>query len=165
MPSADGENRTFENVGRWKGQGLELETRWKMSAWSSLLANYSYVEATDKGNGSDIGNYPHHSAYLRTDWLLIPNWYLDLQAKWIADRQRPFGDPRPATADYTTVDLTLRYKDIRDGRTNVAVGIRNLFNVEAREPSLGPDSKGMISIPDDLPLAKRSLFLELRYRF
>jgi iron complex outermembrane receptor protein len=97
--------------------------------------------------------------------LLLPNWYLDLQAKWIADRQRAFGDPRPPIADYTTVDLTLRYKDNRNGWTNLAFGIRNLFNEEAREPSLGPDSKGMIAIPNDLPLAKRSLFLEWRYRF
>jgi iron complex outermembrane receptor protein len=165
VPNPDGKAIITQNVGRWKGEGFELEARWKMSAWSSLLANYSYVKATDKNNGSDTGFYPQQSAYLRTDWLLLPNWYLDAQAKWIADRQRLFGDPRPAIADYTTVDLTLRYKDIRAGRANVAFGIRNLFNVDAWEPSLGPDSKGMIAIPYDLPLAKRSLFVEWRYRF
>jgi iron complex outermembrane receptor protein len=165
VPGADGKVITAQNVGRWKGEGFELEARWEMSTQSSLQANYSYVNASDKNNGNDIGNYPQQSAYIRTDWLLIPKWYLDLQAKWIADRQRAFGDPRPAIADYTTVDLTLRYKDIRDGRANVAFGIRNLLNVDAREPSIGPDSKGMIAIPYDLPLAKRSLFVELRYRF
>jgi len=67
----------FENIGVQEGQGLELEARWKMSKRSSLLANYSYVKATDQKNSRDIGNYPHHSAYIRTDWLLIPNWYLD----------------------------------------------------------------------------------------
>lgn len=166
IPNADGENRTFQNVGRWKGQGLELEARWKTSTKSSLLANYSYVKASDKGNGSDIGNYPRHSAYLRTDWLLVPHWYLDVQANWVADRQRTTtGDPRPAIADYTTVDLTLRHKDVSAGQTNFALGIRNLFNADAREPSSGPDSSGMIGIPDDLPLAERNYFLELRYQF
>jgi iron complex outermembrane receptor protein len=165
VPTANKQTNVAQNIGNWQGKGLELEVRWKMSPWSSLLANYSYVEATDKGHDHDIGNYPRHSAYLRTDWLLLPNWYLDAQAKWIADRQRTFGDPRPAIADYTTVDLTLRYKDIREGRADVAFSIRNLFNVDAREPSPGPDSKGVVSIPDDLPLAKRSLFVELRYRF
>jgi iron complex outermembrane receptor protein len=167
VPNPDGKAIIAQNVSRWNGEGFELEARWKMSAWSSLLANYSYVKATDKGNGHDIGNYPQQSAYIRTDWLLKPNWYLDAQAKWIADRQRAFGDPRPPIADYTTVDLTLRYKDIRDGRANIAFSIRNLLNnMKAREPSIGPDTKGMIALPDDLPyIAKRNVFIELRYRF
>jgi len=154
-----------QNVGQQKGFGLEGELRWKTSVRSSILANYAYVKATDRTTHHDTGNYPRHSAYVRTDWLLIPNWYLDVQANWIADRQRVLGDPRPAIADYTTVDLTLRYKDIREGRANVAFSIRNLFDAEAREPSLGPDSTGMIAIPDDLPLAERSFFVELRYQF
>jgi iron complex outermembrane receptor protein len=136
-----------------------------MTSKSSLLANYSYAKAINKTISHDAGDYPRHTAYLRTDWLLVPNWYLDVQAKWIADRHRTLGDPRSPIADYTTVDFTLRYKDIQRGRTNIAFSIRNLFDADAREPSLGPDSKGMISIPNDLPLAGRSYFLELRYQF
>ena len=30
--------------------------------------------------------YPKHPAYIRTDWLFIPNWYLDVRVKWVADR-------------------------------------------------------------------------------
>ncbi len=165
VPSADGKTRTFQNVGRWKGEGLELEAHWEMRTDFNVLANYSSVRASDKSNGQDIGNYPQHSAYLRADWLFTPNWYLDMQTKWISARKRPFNDPRPAIADYTTVDLTLRYKASQEKRANVAFGIRNLLNADAREPSLGPDATGMISIPNDLPLAKRHWFIELRYRF
>jgi iron complex outermembrane receptor protein len=155
----------YQNVGLLEGNGLELEARWKLSTWFSLLAHYSYTKAMDKTANHDVGDYPRHSAYLRTDWLLIPNWYLDMQTQWVADRQRVPGDSRPPVADYTTVDLTLRYKDIRKGHTNIAFGIRNLFNAEVREPSPGPDSKGIVAVPYDLPLAGRNLFVELRYRF
>lgn len=165
VPGPDGKSRLMQNVGHWKGEGLELEARWKINKKSSLLGHYSHTRAIDKKHGKDLGNYPQHSAYLRTDWLLIPNWYLDVQAKWIAKRKRPFNDPRPAIADYTTVDITLRYKDIHEGKTNIALSVRNLFNANAREPSLSPDSTGMIGIPDDLPLAGRSWFVEFRYRF
>jgi len=164
-PNPGGETNTMQNTGNWKSNGLELETRWKMTAKSSLLANYSYAKTMDKTADHDVGNYPRHSAYLRTDWLLIPNWYLDVQANWVADRRRVGGDPRSAVADYTTVDVTLRYKDIQKGRTNIALSVRNLFDTDAREPSPGPDSNGLINIPYDLPLAERSFFVEFRYQF
>jgi iron complex outermembrane receptor protein len=153
-----------QNIHTQDGYGLEVEARWKMSPKSSLLVNYSYQQATDE-NDHQIGNDPQHSAYLRTDWLLIPNWFLDTQVNWVAHRQRQFGDPRPPIDDYTTIDLTLRRKDIKAGHWNFALGVRNLLDADAREPSTGPDSNGMIAIPHDLPLAGRNYFLELRYHF
>jgi outer membrane receptor protein involved in Fe transport len=164
-PDPNGKTNTARNIGHWQGYGTEVEVRWKMNQWSSLLANYSYTRCTDEETQYDIGHYPHHSAYLRTDWLLFPNWYLDLQTHWIIDRHREFGDTRDPIEDYATVDLTLRYKDIRRGHWGVALSARNLFNADAREPSLGPDSRGVINVPNDLPLAGRSYFVELRYTF
>lgn len=165
IPSADRKTRFFQNVGRWKGQGLELETQWKASTTFDLRAHYSYTQVSDKSNDQDIGNYPRQSAYLRADWLWRPQWSLDLQAKWIADRKRSLNDPRPEIADYTDVNFTLRYKNSEKGPLGLAFSIRNLLDADTREPSLGPDAAGLIAIPDDLPLAKRHWFLELRYRF
>jgi outer membrane receptor protein involved in Fe transport len=154
-----------QNAGIQKGHGLELESRWKMSKKSSLLINYAFQKSTDENNDHDVGNAPHHQVYLRTDWLLYPNWYLDAQLNWVADRKRPFDDPRDEIDDYATVDLTLRRKNIGKGHWNFAVSVRNLFDEDAREPSPGPDSKGVINMPNDLPLAGRSFFGELRYKF
>lgn len=163
--SAESALAIAENAGQRQGHGLELETRWKTTTNSSLLANYSFQQATDELTDHDVGYYPRHAAYLRADWLVIPNWYLDLSTKWIGERQREWGDPRAPLAGYTLVNLTLRYKDIRHGRTNLAFGIRNLLDTDAREPTLGPDPTGLIGLPHDLPLAGRNYFLELRYRF
>ncbi|WP_069469804.1 TonB-dependent receptor plug domain-containing protein [Candidatus Marithrix sp. Canyon 246] len=154
-----------DNVGIQKAYGLEFEARWKMTKKSSLLANYAFVKASDENNKHDAGNYPQHSAYVRSDWLLMPNWFLDTQINWVSERQRAFGDSRSPVDDYTTVDFTLRRKNIKKGHWNFAVSVRNLFDVDAREPSQGPDSNGVINIPYDLPLAGRHYWLELRYHF
>ena len=161
----DIKTNTYQNTGIHTGRGFELEARWKLSKKSSLLANYAFTKATDENNNHDAGNYPRHSAYLRTDWLFYSNWFLNAQVNWIADRKRAFADPRTAIDNYTTINLTIRTKDIRQGHWNFAVSVRNLFNVDVREPSQGIDSKGMIGIQNDLPLAGRNYFMELRYLF
>jgi len=153
---------TYKNMATWKGQGFELETRWKLGNDASVLFNYAYVH-DEETNGSDpvhdVGNYPHHLAYLRTDWMFAPHWFLDTQVKFTKDRQRAYGDSRPPIADYTTVDLTLHYKDVRNTAWGLAIGLRNLFDRDIREPSLAQQ------IPYDYPQAKRHWFVELNYQF
>ena len=153
-----------QNAAKQEGRGFEVEARWLVTKNFSVLANYSYQHAVDE-NDHDPGLAPHQTSYLRTDWLVYPNWYLNTQINWVADRKRAFGDPRTAVDDYTTVDLTLRRKDIRQRHWNFAVGVRNLFDSDVREPSTGPSQNGIINIPNDLPLAGRNYFMELRYRF
>lgn len=164
LQDAQTDTMTATNAGKQKGRGIELEGRWKVTKNFSMLLNYAFQHATDEQD-HDAPNAPEQEAYLRTDWLMFSNWYLDSQINWIADRKRTFDDPRPPIDDYTTIDITLRYKDIRQGHWNFALGIRNLLDADAREPSQGPDSFGLISIPNDLPLAGRNYFLELRYQF
>jgi len=146
-----------ENYASQHGYGMEFEARWKMSARSSLMMNYAYAKSASSDH--DIGNYPHHSAYLRTDWLIVPNWYLDVQANWVGLRERFILDAALAKpSDYHTIDLTLRRKDIRAQDWNFALGVRNLFDADVREPLSR-------EIPGDLPLAGRNFFVELRYQF
>jgi iron complex outermembrane receptor protein len=45
------------------------------------------------------------------------------------------------------------------------MGVRNLLDSDAREPSLGPNASGVVNIPYDLPLAGRHYFLEMNYQF
>jgi len=160
-----GELLRIQNVNSQKGHGLELEMRWKMTAKSSLLANYAFVKATNEITNQDAGNYPQHSAYVRTDWLVYPNWYLDVQANWVGEMKRVGGDPRPPLDDYTIVDFTLRRKNINQDQWNFAVSVRNLFDADAHVPSDGPGATGDIDFPGDFPLAGRHYWLEMRYRF
>jgi outer membrane receptor for ferrienterochelin and colicin len=156
--------RTAQNMGETiKGTGLELEMRWKVNSRSSLLFNYA-VQRVKQGS-IDWGNYPQQDAYVRWDWLFYPDWYLNTQLNWIGDRERPFGDPRLKLKGYAALDLTVRHKNIKNSHWNIAFGVKNLLNQSMFEPSPGPDQAGVIRIPNDLPLAGRSWFAEIRYKF
>jgi iron complex outermembrane receptor protein len=151
---------TSQNAGNQRGNGLELEFTWDASTEWRLLGNYAYQRSVDENTHQDAGLAPRHHAYLRTDWRFVPGWTLSGQVNHVADRKRQAGDSRPQIADYTTVDLTLRtvrlHKDLE-----LAFSVRNLFNVDAREPTSGATA---INIPYDLPLPKRSVYAEMRFR-
>jgi len=167
----------FANSGGREGAGMELEARWKIGNRASLLFNYAYADtfvihhyeeggdeaanasAESHGTKHRQEDYPRHTAYLRLDWLVQPNWYLDGQTHWAADFARMPGDPRPAMDDNFSVDLTLRYKKARDWDWNFAFGVRNLFDANLREPAQ------VSVITNDYPLGRRTWFAEIRYKF
>ncbi len=159
------QNFGYANATSWKGNGGEFEMRWKTSHKSSLLFNYSYQDSKDKITNVTLHNAPQQAAYLRGDYLFGLKWYINTQVNWNNGWKRVIDDPRPDLAGYTTVDLILRRKDIRAGNTNFAVGVRNLFDTDVRYPSPGPDTNGILNIPNDLPGAGRFYFVEFRYKF
>jgi len=79
------------------------------------------------------------------------------QLNWLEKGARSSGDQRDPLPGYTMVDVTARYSGALDFG-EVAFGIRNLLDEDAREPT-------MTAIPGDLPLAGRQLFVDLRARF
>lgn len=149
--------RTAQNSGDQTGYGLEFESTWDITDTLRLYANYAFQKSIDDTVDADVGFAPTHQVYARTDWRFLPKWNLDTQFNWVGDRKRNFGDPRPPVSDYTTLDLTLRGSDLFHG-LGVSLAVRNLFDTNAREPSLLP---GLI--PNDLPLSGRNYYFELRY--
>ena len=162
VPDANGGSATAQNTGTQAGYGTELEAEWKASDSLKLAGNYAFQKSRDQTLNHDAGNSPHHQVYLRANWDFLPNWQLSPQAKWIINRNRIAGDNRTAINDYTWVDLTLRRKQLAD-HWEVAFSVRNLFDVNAREPSLA----GVVNaaIPNDLPLAGRNFYGEVRFNF
>lgn len=155
---------TAANIATQKSSGFEFEARWKPTIRTSLLFNYAYQSSKD-GEDNDVPNVPGQKAYVRGDWLMVPNWFLDARINWVADRKRPFSDTRPPLDDYVTVDLTVRFKDVKSD-WNMAMGVRNVFDEDAREPAIFMNSTGTsASIANDLPQAGRNYFVEFRYRF
>ena len=98
---------------------------------------------------------------LRADWRLQPGWLANAQLNWVGSRQREPGDTRAPVANSTTLDLTLRSERSR-GQWELALSVRNLLNADAREPS--PFGTPFVSIPNDLPLAGRSFYVQASYR-
>ncbi|MEO5343661.1 MAG: TonB-dependent receptor [Gammaproteobacteria bacterium SHHR-1] len=144
----------YRNSGSHDIRGLELEAWWQIHDRLRLSGNYSRNHHSDEGNR--FYSTPDQEAYLRLDWELAPRWQLNLQANWSDERERAPSDARADLDSHWLADATLRYSP--DPHWELAVSLRNLFDQEARSYT----GSGLI---DDLPLAERSAFAELRYRF
>ncbi len=149
--------KSYQNAGDQIGNGLELETRWDASRALRLSGSLSLQHSRDGATGQDSGVAPRRRLFARADWALAPQWMLGGTVNAVADRQRQAGDLRAPVANYVLVDLNLRREKIAD-HCDVRVAVRNLFDRDAREPSLAPGN-----IPFDLPLARRSVSIELAY--
>ena len=162
VPDTGAPTVTAQNTGQQTGYGSELEAEWKASDTLKLVGNYSWQQSTDDTFDHSAGNSPRHQVYVRANWEFLPEWHFSPQIKWIVGRDRVFGDHRPSIDDYALTDLTLRRQHLAD-QWEVAFSVRNLFDVDAREPSLAGNPSA--SIPNDLPLAGRSFFGEIRFRY
>jgi outer membrane receptor protein involved in Fe transport len=150
---------TYFNTGAQNGTGGEFEAVWDPSRRLRVITSYAWQSSTDEATQQDAGYAPHRHVYVRADWHFAGNLLAGTQVNWVADRKRAAGDLRPAVADYTTVDLTLRTNNGK-GRWDFTGSVRNLFNADVREPTLAPG----LAIPNDLPMAPRSVYLQAVYR-
>lgn len=157
--TAAGVGNIYTNIGRQTGSGAEFEAVWDTSNSVRLTGNYSYQQSIDEATQQDAGYAPRHHLYLRHDWRFANSWLSSTQINHIADRRRAVGDTRAAVPDYTTVDITVRTANDKN-HWEIAATVRNLFNTDVREPSLAPGT----AIPNDLPMAPRSLWLQATYR-
>lgn len=151
-------NSTYSNIGTVRGDGLEMEGTWDLGGNLRLTGNYSHQTSIDGSSGKDAGYAPRHHFYLRADSRLAGQWLAAAQVNWVADRKRAAGDPRADVADYKTVDVTVRTQRNR-GHWNFAASVRNLFDSKTVEPSLAPAA----NLPDDLPLPRRSFYVQASY--
>lgn len=148
---------TYQNTGKQKGRGGELEIQWDASPAVRVSGHYAYQRNIDQTTNQDAGYAPHHHLYTRADWRLQSDWLLSGQVNYVADRHRPAGDTRPQTPDYTSVDLTLRTNARKRG-WDFSASIFNLFNADIREPT-----KAASGIIYDLPMPGRTFWLQARY--
>jgi outer membrane receptor for ferrienterochelin and colicins len=148
---------TFMNQGEQDGRGLEIEAQWEPSRALRLAAGFGHQRTTDADTSRDAGLAPRQHANLRADWRLAPGWRAHTQVNWVADRQREAPDTRRPIADYTTVDLNLRAEPAGMPWA-LALTVRNLFDADAREPSI--HGVPFVSLPYDIPLPGRAVYLQ-----
>jgi iron complex outermembrane receptor protein len=149
---------TYYNTGEQYGRGLELEVVWDVSRRLRLTGNYSHQRSFDKASGQDAGYAPQNHTYARAEWQFASGTVFSGQVNSVSDRRRPVGDNRPDVPDYTTLDLTVR-SSLGQRKWEFAASVRNLFNATVLEPSPAPGS-----IPNDLPMAPRSVYLQAIYK-
>ncbi len=151
---AVGTPRQFQNVGDNTIHGIELEAQWQALEDFRIAANYT--QRNHDNNEYRSMDEPEQEAYLRTDWSFLYNWNWNVQVNWIGERERVSTDTRQPVDDYFIADTTLRY--VNSANWEFAASVRNLFDDDAREFTGA-------SIPNDLPLAERNYYAEMRYKF
>jgi iron complex outermembrane receptor protein len=145
----------YKNIGDLTAHGIELEAQWQAS--KAVRVSGNLTARAEEYSAVRSFNVPKRKAYLRTDWAFLPDWNWDVQANWIGEHIIPLTSPNNAPIGaYTLVDTTLRYA--YDKHWEFAGSVRNLFDTDAREYA----SK---SLPDNLPLPRRSVYAEVRYKF
>ena len=149
--------RTAQNTDGIKGYGYELEAGWAVTGNFEINSNYAWQLSRYKNTNLVVADAPRQQLYLETRWQFIPQWHTSLEAYRVFDRARSATDTRAEIADYTWVNLNLRYAARKTG-WSVTGSIRNLTDTDAREPSNG-------RIPDDYPLEGQSMYLETRYQW
>jgi len=125
-----------------------------------VAGSFAYQRAEDDLTGAPAANAPQQEVHLRIDRQLAPKWHLSGQLNSVMGRKRAEGDNRGEISDYATLDVTLMGRELLSGVTLTA-SVFNLADVDAREPGLYDPLKGAVAIPDDLPLAGRSVVLQI----
>jgi iron complex outermembrane receptor protein len=154
-----------QNIDKIKGRGFEYEMSYQALSNLRVLGNYAYQKSTNKTTSSDVGETPHHTLYLRSEWTVADAWRLNTQLNWVGTQDRAFGDSRPKVPSSTTVDFILGKGNILP-ELDVALTIRNAFDedvFEASPPASAPFTTPFV--PKDFPMAGRSIYGELSYRF
>lgn len=157
-----GGSLTAQNIGEQEGYGAEFELDWTINRSFSLVGNYAFQDSEDKDLNENSGNAPRHQFYVRAEWEFLPDWHISPQWNFVMDRERVDGDARSDIDDYDIFDVTLRTNTFSN-RWELALSARNLFNKRAFEPT--PNGAFGAAIPGDLPLAKRSVWGELRFYY
>ncbi|OKY74026.1 MAG: hypothetical protein BM485_15515 [Desulfobulbaceae bacterium DB1] len=155
----------YTNYGEQEGDGFELEMDWLLHPDLRLRGTAAYQRSENTRLDHVVPDAPEWRFYLNPNWEFLPDWSLDGQYIWIGDRHRAQGDPRGDINNYDLVNLTLRRVNIAR-HSEVALSLRNLFDEDGRIPSpyAAAAPEGAF-IPDDYPIAGRSIYAEIRYRF
>jgi len=144
-----------------EGYGFEWELDWRPTKQLRLQSNFAWQQSEDSHSGNDIADAPGQQFTVNGYWEFRPQWFLNSRVNWVADRQRTSNDSRANIKDYTLVDFTLQRKNIIPN-LDLGLSINNIFNEDAREPSLA--SPGGV-LANDIPLEERNFRIELRYTF
>lgn len=137
--------------------GFEFEAKWQVSRSVRLFGNTAFQNARDASSGEIMADAPRKQIQLGGSWRIGQRWFSRLDAFRIMDRPRPASDPRAQIADYTWVNFTL-YGQIPLWALDTQFAVRNLFDVDAREPA-------PITVPNDYPLEGRSYSFAISKEF
>ena len=153
LSNGDGTN-TAQNASKQSGQGIEIESYWKLSKSIDLKAGYAWQKSENIESKDTIADAPAKMFDLSLQWKINESMNLHLDSHWILDRARLATDTRGKIKDYNHTNLAFSYQVSQE--ISADLSIRNLLDKTFFEPSDG-------QIVGDYPMEKRGVWLSVNY--
>lgn len=152
---------TFENSGKAKVRGIELELKMRAKSGSYVGVNYTHQDTKNRETGRSIAETPRNKANFMVNLKIFKylNWYTDLFLK--GKTYREVGDVRDDLAGYGVVNTVFTVKNFfkKAEGLEIGVSINNVLDKDYFDPS------PINTSPSDYPNAGRNIFAEMRYAF
>ncbi len=116
---------TYDNVGRARAQGVEVEFGLAPSERLRTQVAYSYVKATDRGAGTELARRPRHALTGSLDWRTPLGLVLGSDVRLVGDS---FDDPGNFVAVDGHVVVDLRASVPLDERLELYGRVENAFD-------------------------------------
>ncbi len=120
----------FENVGKIKANGVEIQLDYRLHDGLSAYFSYSFQKAKNGSDDSGISNSPDHLVKCGIAIPVISNLSLAANIDYESERETVY-DTR--TKDFLLVNTNLCYSRLFN-LFNVSAGINNLFNITYKHP-------------------------------
>lgn len=59
---------TYDNIGRARSQGVEVEGGLMLTQGLEMRANYAFMDSTNRVTGNDLARRPHHTGSVSVNW-------------------------------------------------------------------------------------------------
>ncbi len=144
--------------------GLEIEYSGHLSSVDKLYLNYSYVTGSsmikDTGVKTDLTNVAHHLAKGYYIYNLNNALSLSSIVQYVSSKDRVLEDTRDKVPDYTTLDVTLNYKNSKYNY-DLTLGVKNICDATVKYPS----ARYPYYYSEDYLQDGRTFFITLRKEF
>uniref|UniRef100_UPI0013002F53 TonB-dependent receptor plug domain-containing protein n=1 Tax=Algibacillus agarilyticus TaxID=2234133 RepID=UPI0013002F53 len=156
VPQAGESFSLASNNGIQTAYGTEFELNWQITPALALRANAAFTQAENSKTKDDVPLIAAKQYFVQLDWQPMDAVSVNFKTHFITDRARELSDSRQPIKDYAISDLTVRWQP-KALPIELSLLGKNIFDKDAREPA--------VHLPNDLPLARRALYGELRYQF
>ena len=133
------------NVGRASAKGIELAGEFTPCERVRVLAGYTWTDAEDSSDGSQLPRRPGHSASVDVEYEPAAGIVVGAGVRWVADRVDVGAIDLP---DYATVRLHASWQ--ATPRVRAHVRVENLFDRDYEEvagyPALGIGAFGGVTV-------------------
>src|SRR5579862_2221802 len=141
----------YQNVGKIRATGFEVEINGRLAAWLSATASYAFQESHDYDADGVLENSPSHLAKLHFAVPLRRKFDLSSGMQYYSSLRTLAG---AQTTPVYLADFTITSKHLFPN-LDVQFGLRNTFNRQYSDPiALSP-------VVDTMPQPGRSLFVRL----